>query len=397
MKKILMLGGAATQTPPIRYAHSQGHFVIVCDYNNNPPGRMAADKFIQVSTTDLDSILDVAIDNEIDAILTYASDPAAPTVAYVGNKLGLPSNPYESVKLLAKKNLYRQFLDEHGFNTPKFHCVSNIDDARVAFANLNTPIVVKPTDSSGSKGVTVINDSNELIEAIRWALSFSRAKKVILEEFVELLDYQIAGDGFIYDGKLVFRCFANEHFNDSCNGLVPVGESFPSIYSEDIQNKVHEETQRLIDLLALKFGAINFDVRIGKNDRVFLMEIGPRNGGNLIPEVTKYATGVDMIKYTVDAALGIDCSEIEMKPVEGFYSSFIFHSTEDGVLETIEFDNKINNKFIQKNLSVNQGDVVPKFLGSNCTLGTGILKFESRSEMIEFMDDTQQCIKVIVH
>ena len=393
-KRILMLGGSPFQIPPITYAQSQGHHVIVCDYYPDCPGGEAADEFHNVSTTDFDAILEVAKTRHVDGIMTYASDPAAPTVAYVGNELGLPSNPYESVRILARKDLFREFLAKHGFHTPKAVSSYKLDEAVEAAADLEFPIVVKPVDSSGSKGVTRLYEREKLAEAFEYALGFSREKKVVLEEFVDMDRYQIAGDGFVYQGQLAFRCFANEHFDTLCNDLVPIGESFPSVFTEAEEAEVHAETQRLMDLLAIDFCALNFDVRIDKQGRVFLMEIGPRNGGNLIPEVIRYATGVDLIKYTVDAALGLDCSGLEMRPATGFYASYIFHALESGIVQNVFISGEMAEKFVEKNIFVKPGDEVSRFDGSNCTLGTGIIKFDSMGEMLDCMDHMEARIRI---
>ena len=117
-KRILFLGGSKFQLPPIKYAKSQGHYVITCDYLPDNPGHAFADEYHNVSTTDLKAVLELAKRLKIDGVVAYASDPAAPTCAYVGNKLGLPSNPYESVLTLARKDLFRAFLDKHNFHTP---------------------------------------------------------------------------------------------------------------------------------------------------------------------------------------------------------------------------------------------------------------------------------------
>ena len=119
MKKILMLGGAKQQIPIIKTAKDMGYYVITCDYEPENPGHKLADEYYNVSTTDLDGVLELAKRLKIDGIIAYASDPAAPTAAYVAEKMGLPGNPYESVKLCTEKDLFRTFLKEHGFNCPQ--------------------------------------------------------------------------------------------------------------------------------------------------------------------------------------------------------------------------------------------------------------------------------------
>ena len=395
-KRVLFLGGSKFQIPPIKYAKEQGHYVITCDYLPDNPGHVYGDEYHNVSTTDKEAVLKLATELKVDGIVAYASDPAAPTQAYVANKLGLPSNPYESVKILARKDYFRDFLTKHNFLVPKSKSFYNLEEAYGWFDELEKPIIVKPVDSSGSKGVTKIETKEELKEAFSYALEFSREKKIVLEEFFVRDGYQVAGDGFIVDGKLVFRCWANEHFDKLCNPYVPIGESFPSIMSEYTLKQAQTETQRLLDLLGMKQGALNFDFHYNSKGDFSFLELGPRNGGNLIPEVIKYATGVDLVKYTVDSALGLDCSELTMKPTKGFYSSYMLHAIEDGIVQEIWYSDEIKKNIIEENIFVKVGDKVKKFDGSHQTLGTMIMKFESNEEMLEKMDNMEKYLRVIV-
>ena len=148
MKKILFLGASPFQIPPIKYAKKQGHFVITCDYLPTNPGHQFADKYINISTTDIDAVLKIAKEEKIDGIVAYASDPAAPTQAYVANELGLPGNPYESVKILARKDLFRKFLVENNFVTPRSRSFYSISDAISWIDEITFPCIVKPVDSS---------------------------------------------------------------------------------------------------------------------------------------------------------------------------------------------------------------------------------------------------------
>lgn len=395
-KRILFLGGSLFQIPPIKYAKEQGHYVITCDYLPDNPGHKYADEFHNVSTTDKEAVLELAARLKIDGIVAYASDPAAPTQAYVGNKLGLPSNPYASVEILARKDLFREFLEKHDFLVPKSRSFYSLEDAKEWIDELTFPIIVKPVDSSGSKGVTKVTTKEDIAKAFEYALQFSREKKIVLEEFFLRDGYQVAGDGFVVNGKLAFRCWANEHFDKLCNPLVPIGESFPSIMTDYTLKQAHSETQRLLDLLDIKLGALNFDFHYNKSGDFSFLELGPRNGGNLIPEVIKYATGVDLIKYTVDSALGLDCNDLEMKETKGFYSCYMVHALEDGVVEDIWYSDEIQKNIIEKSIFIKKGDKVHKFDGSNHTLGTMIMKFDSQEEMLEKMDNMEKYLKVVV-
>ena len=221
--------------------------------------------------------------------------------------------------------------------------------------------------------------------AFKHALKYSRKKKVIIEERIQKQGYQVAGDGFIVDGSLVFRCWADEHFDDLCNGLVPIGQTFPTSHSEKKLAIAHSETQRLLSLLGMRTGALNFDFVFTEDDEFFFLELGPRNGGCLIPEVIKHATGVDLIKYTVDAALGIDCAGLVQVPTTGYWSSYMIHALEDGTFKELSMSKRVQEYIVESDVHVRTGDQVSAFAGSNDTLGTMILKFPSRAVMLQML------------
>jgi biotin carboxylase len=383
--------------PPLRYAKTQGHYVITCDYLPGNPGHKIADEWHNISTTEKDSVLALAQRLRIDAIVAYASDPAAPTAAYVAEKMGLPGNPYQSVLTLARKDLFRAFLKEHGFNVP--HSQSFYDSertqARAWLEEIGLPAFIKPVDSSGSKGVTRLTDDAQWDAAFDHALAYSREKKVVVEQQIIRHRYQVAGDGFVTDGKLAFRCWADEHFDKLCNGLVPIGQTFPTSHPAKWLSVAHANTQRLLDLLGMKTGAVNFDFSFTEDGKFYFLELGPRNGGCLIPEVIHHATGVDLIQYTVDAALGLPCDELEMKPAQGFWSSYMVHALDNGIFKELWLSDRAKQKIVEQDIYVKPGDKVEKYMGSNQTLGAMILRFDGMEEMLEMLDNMEHDIRVV--
>jgi biotin carboxylase len=395
-KRILFLGASQSQVAPIFYAKEQGHYVITCDYLPENPGHKLADEYHNISTTDKEAVLALAKNLSIDGIVAYASDPAAPTQAYVANHLGLSSNPYASVLTLSRKDLFRDFLKKHDFYVPRSKVFYDYAEAKEWLDSITLPIIVKPVDSSGSKGITQIQSKDEFKSAFEYALKFSKEKKVIVEEFFARSGYQIGGDSFIVDGKLVFASYTNTHFDKLCNPLVPVGGSLPSVYQNDFLQNLHHELQRLLSLLKMKTGAINHEFQFDHKGNIFIVEAGARNGGNLIPELVYLATGVDMVKYTVDAALGMDVSSLKMKEPEGFYAYYVLHALRDGRVEEIWFSDAIRKNIIKESIYIKKGDKVKKFNGSDCTLGILLMKFYSEQEMIEKMNNMDKYLKVIV-
>ena len=398
MKTILLLGGSAQQIPALECAKKKGYSTILCDYLPDNPGQYYCDKFYCVSTTDKSAVLDVAVREKIDGVVSYASDPAATTAAYVAENLGLATNPYKSVQLLTNKDQYREFLLENGFYTPLARGYSSINQAKKDIERFRMPVFIKPTDSSGSKGVSKIGNRFNLEDSAKDALTFSRSKRFVVEEFVEKSGYQVAGDGFSINGVLVFRSFANDHFNEnSANPFVPVSASFPYNMPKRIHVKIHDEIQRLFDLLEMRTGAYNFDILIDQDENVYLMEIGPRNGGNYIPQVIRYSTGIDMVDYTLRAAMGEDCSDLKMVESTGYWSYYAVHSLISGILKEIRIDRKIEENYIvEKHLNYDIGDFVHSFTGANTNIGILIMRFDSMEQMLYMMDNPKSWIDVIV-
>lgn len=396
IKTILFLGASPTQIPPLRYAREQGHHVITCDNLPHNPGHALAHASYNVSTTDKEAVLELAQRLNIDAVVAYASDPAAPTAAYVAEKMGLPGNPYQSVLTLARKDLFRAFLKNHGFNVPQSQSFYDREQARCWLQEIGIPAFIKPVDSSGSKGVTCLTDLAKFDQAFDHALDWSREKMVVVESQIVRARYQVAGDGFMVGGQLVFRCWADEHFDKLCNGLVPIGQSFPTSHPKKWLQIAHEQSQRLLTLLGMKTGALNFDFVFSEKGDFYFLELGPRNGGCLIPEVIRHATGTDLTRYTVDAALGFPCTGLAMEICQGYWSSYMVHALEDGIFKEVKISERIKPKIIETNIFIKPGERVEKYLGSNGTLGTMILKFDSMAEMLDMMDNMERDIIVIV-
>ncbi|KKA44106.1 MULTISPECIES: ATP-grasp domain-containing protein [Salinivibrio] len=396
MKKILFLGGAPTQIPPIKYALKEGHYVITCDYLPDNPGHRLSNQYYNISTTDKDAVLEIAQTENIDGIVAYASDPAAPTAAYVAEKMGLPGNPYRAVEILARKDLFRKFLADNHFNVPRSKSFSDSQDAKKWLSEIGVPAFVKPVDSSGSKGVTHIQNHDDLESAFEYALQFSREKKVIVEEKIIKTGYQVDSDIFMLNGEVVSCTWGNQHQDSECHPYAPVAISYPSVLPDYIQQKAKSVINLILNNLGFNSGAFNVEFVVDKNDEVWVIEIGPRNGGNLIPQVLKYATGVDMISATVDVALGKMPKQMMRNDVEGCWSSLIVHSRSTGTLKEISLSERAEKYIVEKEIYAKPGDKVNKFSGSHDTIGMMILKYPNKEDMLSILDNMEKDIQVIV-
>ncbi|MBP5431332.1 ATP-grasp domain-containing protein [Ruminococcus sp.] len=396
MKKILLLGGSAQQVIAIETAKRLGYYTVLCDYLTDNPGQYVADKFYLVSTTDKEAILDVAKKEQIDGIVAYASDPAAPTAAYVAEKMELNTNPYESVEILCNKDRFRAFLSENGFNTPAAAGYTDADEAIRDTDRFTLPVIIKPVDSSGSKGATVLRSWDTLSQALDFAFSFSRSHRIIIEEYIEKAHpYLIGGDIFVWDGKVIMWGLMNCHRDNNVNPLVPVGKSYPPELTDKVFNSVKDTLQTMVDKLGIRFGAMNVELVSDKNDRVFMIDVGPRNGGNMIPDLLGYIFGVDVVEMTVKAAMG-EVPVMNISEPVPYYATHNLHTDRDGIYEHIQYSGELEKYIIRKCEYKKKGDSIERFDNAAKALGIIFMKFSDSSEMIRTLDRINELYTVMM-
>lgn len=392
-RKLLLLGGSAQQVIAIETAKRLGYDTVLCDYLADNPGQYVADKFYQVSTTDKDAVLRVAQEEGISGILAYASDPAAPTAAYVAEKMDLSTNPYRSVEILCNKDNFRAFLRGNGFNAPCSGGYASVEEALREREKYHLPVIVKPTDSSGSKGITVLHTWDGLEDAYDRALSFSRAKRIIMEEYIEKKHpYLIGGDIFIQDGKVILWGLMNCHRDDKVNPLVPVGKSYPPELAEADVSRVRDTLQGIVDRLHLHNGAMNVELVIDRDDRVWPIDIGPRNGGNRIPELMGLIFGIDVVEMSVKTAMEENVQFEISKESSSCYATCNLHSVQSGILEEVLFSKELESFIIKKYIYMKKGDFVEYFDNAAKVIGILFLKFTDKKKMQKILSNLERHI-----
>lgn len=401
-KKILLLGGSAQQVIAIKTAKKLGYYTVLCDYLPDNPGQYVADKYYNESTTDIEAVYKIAKEEQVDGILAYASDPAALPGAIVAERLGLPTNPAKSVEVLGLKYPWRQFLHENGFACPKFysfHPNTPLHEIIEATKTFTFPVIVKPTDSSGSKGVTKLENWEELENAIAWADSYSRNKVLLVEEYIQRgFPSVIGGDIFVWDGKVVLygemACI-----RDLVNSpLIPIGEKKPSGLNKKQEQNVYKELQRIVSALNIQFGELNIEIILDKNDNVHFLELGPRAGGNMIPIQLGDAYGIDLVKANIQAAMGKKPEFLDkpVKSLPGCYLHYVLHSYEAGTFKGIEIAESIAKNVYRQVIYKQEGDPVEVFDGAGKALGIIFLHFDMVEQMENFCNNHNSLIKNIL-
>lgn len=399
MKKLLILGGSRYLLPVIEKAHELGLYVITCDYLPDNIAHKFSDEYFNISIIDKEAVCKLAEEQKIDGVMSFACDPGVVTASYVAEKLGLPFQcSYESAEILQDKGLFRKFLWDNGFNCPHAKRYTDIDSALKETDYFKWPVIVKPTDSAGSKGVTRVDDPNELKSAIETAMSGSHNGAFIIEDFLTFKGFHSSADPFTVDGKIAFMTYSDQLFDKNAeNPYTPAYIIWPSTMEKKYQDELTSEIQRLFDLLKVRTGIYNIETCVATDGKPYIMEVSPRGGGCKIAEIQKLAFGVDLIENEIRKAVGMPLTEIKQTDCDGVWCETVIHSDSEkgGELKKIVIDETIKQKYVKvTDISAKEGDVVMPFTGANMSLGDMFLRFDSREELEEVMSKRNEWLKI---
>lgn len=399
-KRLMLLGGLRYLLPVIEAAHKQGYYVITADYLPDNIAHKYSDEYCNVSIVDKEAVLREAQRLQIDGIMSFACDPGVVAASYVQNQMGLPSfGPFESVEILQNKDKFRAFLAKNGFNVPQAKGFDSVEAAMQEIYWYPWPVIVKPTDAAGSKGVTRVDKAEELRPALEYAMEHSISGHIIVEEFIDKQGCSSDTDSMSVDGKLVFTSFCAQRFDaEATNPYTPAAYSWPSTFTKEQEEYLTSEIQRLITLLQLKTVVYNIEVRVAPNGKPYIMELTPRGGGNRLCEMLRYATGVDMITAITRAMVGDSILEpIEQKPYNGHWAEIILHADKTGKFhELIIGRDEYQDYVVETDLWVKRGEHVDSFEGANNAIGTLVMKFPTAESLEYAITHQREWLKVVV-
>jgi len=398
-KKLLILGGSRYILPVIKTAHELGINVITCDYLPNNVAHKFSDQYYNISVTDQNAVLKCAQTEKIDGIISFACDPGVVTAAYIAEKLGLPfQGSYESTAILQDKGRFRKFLADHHFNVPYAKRYTNVKEPFKDILSFHWPVIVKPVDSAGSKGVNRVDTPDQLEDAIGQALKISQCNAFIIEDYIIFEGYHSSADFFTEDGELKFATYSDQIFDtEAKNPYTPAYIIWPSSMKKEHQDALTDETQRLMRLLDMKTGIYNIETCVGTDGKPYLMEVSPRGGGCKIAEIQKMAYGVDLIENEVRQAVGLPTQLPGKTDCDGHWCELVVHARgeQSGILKKVLIDPEIERKYIKKiDIDAKEGDPVFPFTGANMALGDLFLRFDTRKELDEIVFQSNEWIKV---
>lgn len=386
MKKLMILGGSKYAVPLIETAHRLGIYVITCDYLPDNTAHKYSDEYCNVSIIDKEAVLEAARNQKIDGIVSFACDPGVVTAAYVAEQMGLPFQcSYEAAVILQDKGLFRQFLTDHAFNAPHARRYTDPQQPLKDIDFFTWPVIVKPVDSAGSKGVTRVDDPDLLSAAIETAMAEAHNAAFIIEDFLTFEGCHSSADLFTVSGKLEFVTYSDHWFDQKAdNPYTPAMNVWPSSMKLQHQQYLTKETQRLMDLLGMRNGIYNIETCVGSNGKPYIMEVSPRGGGNKIAEIQELAFDIKLIENEVRQAVQLPLLEMEQRECDGYWCEIIIHARpgQSGILKSIAWDTDIERKYVKViDISAKPGDVIQPFTGANMALGHLFLRFDSREEL----------------
>lgn len=398
-KKLMLLGGIRYLLPVIETAHKYGYHVITVDYIPDNIAHKYSDEYHNVSILDKDAVLRLAKDLQIDGILSFAVDPGVVTAAYVAEQMRLPfSCSYSAACTLQNKVLFRQFLKDNGFNVPTARGYSSVESAVLDAGVFHWPVIVKPADSAGSKGVTRVDRPEDLSGAVYEALAASHSHSFIVEDYLEKEGLSSGSESFFVDGKLMYNGFYDQFFDmNAANPYTPSAECWPADKPEPVLDEVRSELQRLGDFLHFGTGLFNVEWRVCTDGKVYLMEVSPRAGGNRLAEILNYAADVDLIDAEVRKAMGERVSGIHEPHYRGSFAIQVLHASSSGCFKGIEINPEIEKDYLlEKEIRVRSGEKISSFTGANSAIGTLFLRTDNRIDMNRLLNNISDFVTVKV-
>lgn len=399
-KRLLLLGGSRYALPVIEAAHEMGCLVATCDYLPDNYAHRFSDEYINVSIVERGEVLEAARSFRADGIMSFAADPGVVAAAYAAEEMGLPFQaPLSAVEVLQDKRRFRAFLAEHNFNCPEARAIGSVDEARSIAESLAYPLIVKPADSAGSKGCSRVDSPDGLAVAVETALSCSIAGGCIAERFLEKAGDSSDADGFAVGGKLACVSFTSQLFDAAAeNPYTPAAYVMPASMPDWAQKELDGELQRLCDLLGVHNGIFNIETRVATDGRAYIMEFTPRGGGNRLSEMLRFASGVDLIRASVQAALGLPIEDVHVPVYNGYWYQEMLHSDRGGTFQGISYAPCFKETHVaDEQLWVSVGDTVGAFTGANRAFGSVMMRFETEAELAEFRADPSAYVRVEVN
>lgn len=386
--KILILPAIMDHIGVVLLAKEKGFEVITCDNVPDNPAHRFADKSYNINILDYEQLIDMAKKEQIDCVWGYSTDIGALAAAKVSAALGLGGNPFFAVDTMSDKAKFRLFLKTNGFNCPAFINGKKLED--FSFGKLAFPLVIKPVDRASSRGVTVIAEESEFQDAFNAAIEMSLSGEVIVEEFIDMEGCQLHGDAIVKDGEVVAFAVGDQYFSKHLH-QAPIGTVLPSAHKSEVLEELRNEVCRFVNLIGYKNGGINVEARLNTKGELFIIELGPRSGGNYVPELLSAYLQIDIKEYLVSIMTGEKSVLPPNKIIDNVFQ-YIWRSSQSGKIlgKQISDELEIVDSFDLKLI----GDSVCHTPGADNIVAIYIIEGKTRAQVEDVYHNPENYFKL---
>jgi len=395
-KAILIVGAGFGQLPAIETAKKLDLQTIVVDVNPDAVGASLADFFYEIDVVDRNQILNIAKKHNVSGAMTMQSDLPVPTIGYINDTLNLKGVSLEVANNCSNKLETRMLLKQYSSSSlqPNFKIVSTLQNTTQAIKEIGFPCVVKAPDSSGSRGVTKVNNEKDIENAFNEAIKYSRKRSILVEEYIDGLEF--GAQTFSVNGK----CECVLLHSDTMSPppfMIPIGHSFPfTLLTETEQEIAISDIKMAIDAVGITDGPANIDLILDVNtNRVKIIEIGARIGATCLPELVFFHTGLDWVEKTICNAIGedVDLKPKYNKPV----AAMILESPSDGIYQGYELKDKTQTRnLIDFEITVNKGDSLSILKKGTDRIGKVLAYGENVKFAENIVNDFRNNIRILV-
>lgn len=376
-RKLLILNGSHSDIPLIQSAKALGFYVITTGNNPRLIGHRYSDEQCFADFSNPGAVLAVAQNLKIDAVCSCSNDFGMISASYIAEKMNLAGHDsYETTKILHEKDVFKKFSAAHDIPTPYAESFDNPDEALSAMARRHFPLIVKPVDLGGGKGVSIVRDVQEGEASVNLAFAASHTKRIVVEDFLEGSQHSFST--FIVKGKVVFHFSDNEY--SYLNPFLVSTSAAPAVNVDTVAEELIAVIEKIAGLLSLKDGIFHIQY-LYRNHKATILEITRRCSGDLYPYPVDYATGLDWAGWIVKAEAGMDCSDFPDVTQKGYCGRHCIMGSRNGTIRQVVIDRQIEGNIYDQLIWSGRGDRINNYLEDK--IGVVMLKYDSMHEMLD--------------
>lgn len=393
MKKILVLGAGIYQVPLIKKAKEMGIYTIVASIPGKYPGFNYADKIVYENTTDKETLLAVAKQENVDGVVVCGTDVAVPTQGYICDRLGLKGPTFEAAVLAQDKAKMKKAFMKGGVRTADVRYVKleNSNPLDICL-DIGYPVIFKSIDASGSRGITKVLCENDVPYAYEQVKQNTRADLYLIEKYLE--GEEFGAQAFIFDNELQFVLPHGDYVFQGDTG-VPIGHYAPFDMSDDIIEDARKQLTNAVKALGINNCAINADFILSGGE-TFVLEIGARAGATCLAEMTSLYYGYDYYEKIIQSALGEKPDFTPLNTKRQPSAEMLFRASRSGTLEHISIPRNIDKKIVDLSFDYSVGNHVKEFRKGTDRIGQIIAVGDTVAEAKRIIDETMNKVEISI-